>query len=1357
MPAIFSFIPCNEECWHSNGYSSGATERLVIFVNGVKHTINNPDTTISLATFLRRRLSCNEGGCGACTVLISEFVRSESKVKNYSVNSCLMPLCHLHGKAVTTVEGISESPDRMHKIQKALSEHHGSQCGYCTPGFIMAMYALLVNNDKPTKSEIDLALQGNLCRCTGYRSILDAFYTFSTESACKLEEKHGDIKSVGSNVNEVLLCADDIEDCASASVHKDSRSIPKQASPFGRSAGGNLLFPAEIVTMKYDEEYLRFESDGCVFYRPTSLQDLLQLKNLHPTAKLIAGNTELFMDERFRNLRHPTLIHTAGINELNVCKIGQGMGVFVGSSVSISVMQSFLQSVLNQLPETESRTYAEILKISYLFAGKHIRNVATLVGNVVNASPISDFNPIMVAISATIEVCSLKGVRQRVVDDSFFTDYKKVDIDDTEVVLGIWLPFSTKTKHFKVMKQSQRREDDIAIVNAACMVDIRGKDNRIYAICLTFGGLATTTKSSSLIPTVLVGRCWSPEAVEIILELLAEEFKLKPGTPGGMEAYRMTLCTSLASKFCSWIIKTLGVNGQFEVAAWRRRIPFEHSYSPVCSTTMQRECAKLPKKESVGISRVHTSSKLQVCGQAKYCDDLQAINALHLSFVLSNKGHAKLLVVDPGVAVAQEGVVAYFDARDVPNHWSNRFGFCNDQTIFAENKVEFCGQIIGAIVATNAEIARRACSMVKVLYEELPCILTTEDALVHKSFMEGSYEIQAKWNDTCLGACEHELCGEVKIGGQEHFYFETNACIAIPGEQDEMEIISSTQNPTDTQISIANMFGILQHKVTVQVKRIGGGFGGKETASIIVALPTAFAARKLGVPVRCCLERFDDMVMTGTRHPFLTRYRCGFNQLGDIEAYCADHYANCGSSYDLSVGVLQRALFHSDNTYKVDHFYAVGTMCRTNLPSCTAFRGFGGPQGMFAIESCITDIAYYLDVQPEAIRERNLYKEGDETHWGQQLIKCNIRRCWEECMTRSRFAERRREVEKFNVENFAKKKGISVVPTKFGISYGLKRLNQAGALVHIYHDGSVLICHSGVEMGQGLNTKMAQIASQVLSIPIEGIHVKQTSTETVPNTSPCAASFSSDLNGIAVKRACETLLERLKPIMQRHSRKSWSYWISNAYEERISLMATGFYSPQITGYDWKAKHGPRMFNYFTYGVGCSEVELDCLTGDHTVIRSDIVMDVGASLNPAIDIGQIEGAFVQGYGLFTMEEIKVSPNGLIYTRGPGTYKLPSADDIPREFNVTLLTGSANDEGVFSSKGVGEPPLFLGSSVFFALKEAVKSARKDNNLHGPFRLDSPATCERIRMLCGDPLAEKAKAVFPYTCEDQWFVNP
>jgi xanthine dehydrogenase/oxidase len=394
---------------------------------------------------------------------------------------------------------------------------------------------------------------------------------------------------------------------------------------------------------------------------------------------------------------------------------------------------------------------------------------------------------------------------------------------------------------------------------------------------------------------------------------------------------------------------------------------------------------------------------------------------------------------------------------------------------------------------------------------------------------------------------------------------------------------------------------------------------------------------------------------------------------------------------------------------------------------------------MIVVEQCITDIAYSLGIPPETIRERNLYDEGDQTFYNQTLEKCNNRRCWDECLKISEFHERRQAVDEFNKLNRYKKRGISVIPTKYGVSFGVRCLMQGGALVHIYRDGSVLISHGGMEMGQGLHTKMAQVATRVLGVPLNNIYINDTSTDKVPNSSATAASVGSDLNGEAVRDACEILMSRLKPVMETNPNKCWSELVEEAYMNQINLSANGFCKIDVPNYFCEPEPA-KPYSYFAYGAGCSEVEIDCLTGDHRVLRTDLVVDVGDSLNPAIDIGQIEGAFIQGYGLMTMEEMKYSPTGVVYTRGPGTYKIPSADDVPREFNVKLLKNSSNPHAIFSSKAVGEPPMFLGSSVFFAIKDAVKSARSHVGLTGPFQFDSPATSERIRLACEDKLTSK-----------------
>lgn len=448
-------------------------------------------------------------------------------------------------------------------------------------------------------------------------------------------------------------------------------------------------------------------------------------------------------------------------------------------------------------------------------------------------------------------------------------------------------------------------------------------------------------------------------------------------------------------------------------------------------------------------------------------------------------------------------------------------------------------------------------------------------------------------------------------------------------------------------------------------------------------MPAAFAAYKLRRPVRISLDRDEDMMITGTRHPFYYTYKVGFNKDGKINALEADLYSNAGWTVDLSFSVMDRAMMHVDNCYKIENVKITGYVCKTNLPSNTAFRGFGGPQGMFVSEHFIRDIADITGIDYSKVMELNFYNQHDLTHYNQELEDMNIRRCWKECVEQSNFHQQRKEVEEFNRQHKWRKRGVAIVPTKYGIAFGAHFLNQGGALINIYQDGSVLLTHGGVEIGQGLYTKCIQVAAKALGIPMELIHISETSTDKVPNTSPTAASMGTDLNGGATYEACMKINERLAPIKKAFPGETWQDWIRRAYFDRISLSATGYYKVNDLSYDMEKNCG-RNYDYFTNGVGVSLVEIDCLTGDHQVLKTDIVMDIGSSLNPAIDIGQIEGAFMQGYGLFTLEEMIYSPKGVMFSKGPGVYKLPGFADIPVEFNVSLLTGAPNPRAVYSSK-------------------------------------------------------------------------
>lgn len=570
------------------------------------------------------------------------------------------------------------------------------------------------------------------------------------------------------------------------------------------------------------------------------------------------------------------------------------------------------------------------------------------------------------------------------------------------------------------------------------------------------------------------------------------------------------------------------------------------------------------------------------------------------------------------------------------------------------------------------------------------------------------------------------------------------------------------------QAFAAQICDVQSNKVVVRVKRLGGGFGGKETRSVTLSSAVALAAKKTKRPVRYMLTREEDMVTSGQRHPFLGRYKVGVNKDGKIMALDCDIFNNAGWTFDLSAAVCERAMSHVDGCYKIPNMFIRGRLCKTNTMSNTAFRGFGGPQGMFIAETYMEEVADRLGMPVEKLRQINLYKDDDQTHFNQGLGDWFVPLMYKQVQDESSYAQRRDAITEFNEKNKWRKRGLALIPTKFGISFTALFLNQAGALVHIYHDGSILVAHGGTEMGQGLHTKLTQIAAQALGVPLGNVFISETATNTVANASSTAASASSDLNGYAIFNACEQLNERLAPYRKKLGPDATMKDLAHAaYFDRVNLSAQGFYKTPEIGYTWGENKG-KMFFYFTQGVSAAEVEVDLLTGTSTCIRADIKMDVGQSINPAIDYGQIQGAFVQGMGLFTMEESLWLRNGpmagTLFTRGPGAYKIPGFRDIPQTFNVSLLKDVEWKElrTIQRSRGVGEPPLFMGSAVFFAIRDALKAARRDAGVEvqvgkdddGLLKLESPATPERIRLACEDEIMRRARVV-PKEGEKSFFI--
>ncbi|KAG5346531.1 XDH dehydrogenase, partial [Acromyrmex charruanus] len=1333
---------------NSNELPEVSSSTLVFYVNGKEVLDKNVEPQWTLLWYLRNKLGltgtklgCAEGGCGACTVMISKFDRVTEKIIHLAVNACLTPVCAVHGLAVTTVEGIGSTKTKLHPVQERIAMSHGSQCGFCTPGIVMSMYALLRSIPKPTVKNLEIAFQGNLCRCTGYRPIIEGFKTFTEE----WERSQLMTNVQEEETNNIGVCSMGDSCCRKVFTSKPTEIFnSKEFCPYDSTQ--EPIFPPKLkMDSKLDEEYLIVKGKDTTWYRPTNLKTLLVLKEQYPNAKIIIGNTEIGVEMKFRRLIYPILIQPTQIKEM--CKVIEtSEALRIGASVTLVELEEILRNYIKIKPEYNTRIFMEIINMLHWFAGKQIRNVAAVGGNIMTGSPISDLNPIFMAAGIKLNLCSLKhGNRTILMDHTFFVGYRRNVILPEEILVSIDIPFTKENQFFIAYKQAKRRDDDIAIVNMALNVYFISETNVIQEAHIAFGGMAPTTILARQTCQKIIGRKWDKSMLEVVYDSLLEELPLADNAPGGFIKYRRSLTLSLFFKAFVHISKKLSRNvSDMEYMSKELKSASNcfHYKAPKSSQYYQVVPKSQKSHDPIGRPIVHTSAFKQATGEAIYCDDMPKFaKELYLALVLSTRAHAKILKIDPSKALSMEGVISFFSSKDVAEDKRWIGPVFHDEEVFISEKVTSQGQIIGAIVAIDQITAQAAANMVKIEYEDLePVIISIEDAITHKSFFPGFPKRIIKGDaDKAFAEADHILEGEVRIGGQEHFYLETNAVIVVPREENELEVFCSTQHPTEVQKLIAHVLNIYINRVKVSVKRIGGGFGGKESRAAILAIPVALAAHRLQKPVRCMLDRDEDMMITGTRHPFLFKYKVGFNNNGLMKVAKAHIYNNGGYSHDLSISVLERAMFHFENSYKIPVSEVYGYVCKTNLPSNTAFRGFGGPQGMFLAETIIRQIAEYLNLDVVKLSELNLYKEGDLTHYNQQLINCTLDRCWRECLASSRYSERIIEIQRYNRQNRFKKKGLAIVPTKFGIAFTALFLNQAGALVHVYIDGSVLLSHSGIEMGQGLNTKMIQIASRILRINPAMIHIVETATDKVPNTSATAASCGSDLNGMAVMNACQEIMNRLQPIINSDPKGTWEEWIKAAYFQRISLSATGFYRTPNIGYSFETNTG-NPFNYFTYGVACTEVEIDCLTGDHEVLRTDIVMDLGESLNPAIDIGQVEGAFVQGYGLFTLEEMIYSPTGALLSRGPGAYKLPGFTDIPQQFNVSLLKGVSNPRAVYSSKAVGEPPLFLASSAFFAIKEAIKAARKDMNIHKYFRFDAPATAARIRNACIDNLTMK-----------------
>lgn len=748
----------------------------------------------------------------------------------------------------------------------------------------------------------------------------------------------------------------------------------------------------------------------------------------------------------------------------------------------------------------------------------------------------------------------------------------------------------------------------------------------------------------------------------------------------------------------------------------------------------------------------HDAAALHVNGSARYVDDIPTpTGTLHLAFGTSPIAAGTLNGMDLDAVRSAPGVISVMTASDL-QHDTDVSPSAHDEPLLAKDTVAYVGQPMFLVIATSHTAARAAARRAQYDITEGTAIFTIEDALAADSRFEEGPRIYAKGDAaTALITATNTVSGSLTMGGQEHFYLEGQAALALPSEEGDVLVHSSTQHPTEIQHKVAHAIGKPMHAVRVETRRMGGGFGGKESQGNALAVACAIAALETGKPCKMRYDRDDDMIITGKRHDFRIDYTCGFDADGLIQAIDVTHYTRCGWAQDLSLPVADRAMLHADNAYNLPNIRIESHRLKTNMQSATAYRGFGGPQGALGMERIIDHISQDLGIDPAQVRQKNYYASGrslsgkmnpDTTPYGQEVTDSIIAELTETLKSTANYEDRRATIEAWNTDNAIIKRGIALTPVKFGISFTLTHLNQAGALVHVYQDGSIHLNHGGTEMGQGLFQKVAQVAASRFGVPMEMVKITATDTAKVPNTSATAASSGSDLNGMAVKIACDTIRDRMSGHLSHLNdcavteitfadghvhvgAKSYSFAEAAqlTYQARISLSATGFYkTPDIQWDRIKGKGHP--FFYFAYGAAITEVAIDTLTGENRILRTDILHDAGASLNPALDIGQVEGGYVQGAGWLTTEELVWDDAGRLRTHAPSTYKIPACGDRPDIFNVALWDGENPVDTIYKSKAVGEPPFMLGMSAFFALSDAISAC-------GPnfANLQAPATAEEV----------------------------
>ncbi|KAH3765871.1 xanthine dehydrogenase/oxidase [Pelomyxa schiedti] len=1097
-------------------------------------------------------------------------------------------------------------------------------------------------------------------------------------------------------------CSNDVENLTVNKVHRVDNIcrctgyqpiLKTEAQVFSQEGIQPPAFPAQLIPQS--RELTRVHYGEGEWISPFTLEDFLNELSSHPTALIIGGGTNYFR-KMYSGGPITTVIHTHNVCEMCSLQFDEKEGLSIGAAVTITCLAEFLHKSCSSLRFWKKQSVEEIITFLTGIRSQQFRNASTIGGSLVQNYRQSCFSSLFLILGAEVTVVSPgKDIRVLQLDTSQTLD---LTLAPLETLLKIYVPaFSGYLRTFSQPKP---------VATMAVAVTLSLDTNSISQCSVAFTGLSPLPSKSSTLNKTLVGQHFTNEAIQECLGGLETDF---PGIP---QQYLVFARNSLLQA----VSYSKGTSKLHNLNSIR-------TFTSVGTAPMGRE---LPL----------TASPSLVMGLARFVDDLPEISGtLHGAYVLAKTANAFISGINTTKAQNVAGFFGIVYFEDIPNKLHSK--------IFAQNAVEYVGQPIALVLASTRHQARCASQAVEVQYRNVsPAVLTFPQALQKRAFLGESLRISNMKGEEPPPS-QHVIEGTVELGSQAHFYMETHRAYAVPSGDDSITIYSSSMAPTDVQAVISTSLNLESNQVIVKVPHIGGNFGGKGFRSALVAAAAAVAANKTHRPVKLVLEREEDMLVAGKRVPYYIHYQAGFLDSGKMVFLTLDYMANGGSFDDAGSMILKKSMQHAENVYDILSFQVNGILYKTNTAPNTAFRGFGTPQALFATEQTIERIAAFLGKPSSDVRKLNFYQDGAISPYGQQLGDVHMERMWEELFQVAHIAERIAALKQFNLDNQSLKKGISVIPSKYGIGSGCTMMAQATALVSIYAiDGSITIYIGGVEQGQGLHTKITQIAAAELGAPIQKVTVAQATTECTPNAGASTSSQQTDINGMAVLDACRQINSRLLPIKNIVSPKTsqmeyWQSLIHTAHSLRVDLSAHGHYATPGLHFNWDTGKGT-PFHYYTWGIAAAEVEVNVMTGEYIPLQVDVMMDVGNSINPAIDVGQIEGGFVQGMGMFTMEELSWDKStGALQNTNLHNYTIPRAKDTPRMFNTHFYQKNPNSKlaSLNSSRGIGEPTLFLGSSVLFALQNATNDYRKSQG-RTPVFFNSPTTREKLLQALSEP---------------------